>query len=69
MIPPIILIFADSSVIFCNLEKSKKSNIKPSELRKQGEFYRYSDDIRSELGAPPKTPGAERDAYYQEAFL
>ena len=51
------------------IEKSKKSNIKPSELRKQGEFYRYSDDIRSELGAPPKNPGAERDAYYQEAFF
>ena len=51
------------------VEKSKKSNIKPSELRKQGEFYKYSDDIRSELGAPPKNPGAERDAYYQEAFF
>lgn len=49
-------------------DKSKKSNIKPSELRKQGEFYRYSDKIRSELGAPPKNPGAERDAYYQMAF-
>ena len=49
-------------------DKSKKGNIKPSELRKQGEFYRYSDDIRSELGAPPKNPGAERDAYYQMAF-
>jgi len=51
------------------IEKSKKSNIKPSELRKQGEFYRYSDNIRSELGAPPKNPGSERDAYYQEAFF
>ena len=50
------------------LAKSKQDGIKPAELRRQGEFYRYSDDIYSELGAPPKKPSIERDLWYNRAF-
>jgi hypothetical protein len=43
-------------------------NIKPSRVTKKSDWYAYSDKIRSEYGAPPKKPGAERDEWYRNAL-
>jgi hypothetical protein len=44
-----------------------KPSYKPRDLYKQGDFYKYSDQIRSQLGQMPKKPGQERDNYIRNA--
>jgi hypothetical protein len=45
---------------------NKKSYV-PSDLYRRGDWYKYSDDIRSELGPMPKKPGEERNNYIRRA--
>lgn len=49
-------------------EMSQREGLRPSAIHRLSDWYKYSDDIRSELGAMPKKPGAQRDFWMRRAF-
>ena len=44
-----------------------KQSYKPRDLYGRGDFYKYSDEIRSQLGMMPKKAGDARDSYIRNA--
>ncbi len=44
-----------------------KMSYVPSDLYRRGDWYKYSDDIRQQLGVMPKKPGIERNEYIKNA--
>jgi hypothetical protein len=44
-----------------------KPSYKPRDLQGRSDFYQYSDDIRSQLGAMPKKAGESRNEYIRNA--
>ena len=44
-----------------------KPSYKPRDLYSRGDWYKYSDDIRRQLGVMPKKSGEARDSYIREA--
>lgn len=48
-------------------EKALDGRAKPRDITRLGEWYRWGDEIRSNLGPMPKKPGTERDYWIASA--
>jgi len=49
------------------VQKAFDGRAKPSDIHRLGEWYRYGDRIRSNLGPMPKKPGRDRDNWIASA--
>jgi hypothetical protein len=59
-------LYKDSAILDFNRILNKPS-YKPSDLYRRGDFYQYSDEIRSKLGSMPKKAGESRNEYIRNA--